>query len=677
MRWRQSFAVLLALSGMTHLHAPALADDPAPASRPSPEQVEFFEKEVRPLLVESCAKCHNAEKAKGGLRVDSLQAMLEGGDSGPAIVPGVPDESLLIEAIRHDGLEMPPKGKLPDREIEALERWVKQGAPWPASDHATAGSPGKSRARPRNGLTDEDRAYWFFQPLAQPTPPDVSRANWTRNPVDRFVLARLEREGLSPAPEADRRTLIRRLTFDLTGLPPSPEAIAAFETDTRPDAYERLVDSLLESPRYGERWARHWLDLVRYAESDGYRQDAYRPNAWPYRDWVIHAFNTDMPYDRFLAAQLAGDELEPDDPEMRVATTYFRLGTYEYNQRDVIAQRAAILDEITDVTSEVVLGLGMGCARCHDHKFDPILQEDYYRLRAFFVPLQWRDDLLRATAAQRADYRVQCAAWDTATAELRDRVEAIEAPARAAGAKGSFEKFPDDVKDVLRKAPADRDPLETQLAYFAERQYSEEGGRLETHIKGKEKEEWQALRAKLAQFDHLKPAPLGLAFTVTDVGAVAPPNLIAGAREPKDVPPGLLAVLPPELAALPAIHPTAATTGRRAALVQWLTRPENPITTRVLVNRIWQYHFGRGIVGTSSDFGRLGETPTHPELLDWLPCLHRQWLAPQTAPPPARHQRDLPPGIAVGTLRGRDGDRPRKPPPLAAHPPTSGSGIHT
>jgi mono/diheme cytochrome c family protein len=613
---RRSLAVLIGLSVL----APAPAARAADPASPAAGELAFFEREVRPLLVESCAKCHGAEKQKGGLRVDSLRALLDGGDSGPALVPGRPDESLLIEAVRHDGLAMPPSGKLPERGVATLERWVRQGAPWPAGDHATAASPGSTR--PRGGLTDEDRAYWAFQPLADPEPPAVADAAadaaWARNPIDGFILARLRGEGLSPAPEADRRTLIRRLSFDLTGLPPTPEAIAAFEADNRPDAYDRLVEALLEGPRYGERWARHWLDLVRYAESDGYRQDAYRPQAWPYRDWVVAAFNRDLPYDAFLRAQLAGDELDPDSPEMRVATSYFRLGTYEFNQRDVPAQRAAILGDITDVTAEAVLGLGMGCARCHDHKFDPILQEDYFRLQAFFAPLQWRDDLVRATAAERADYRVRLAAWEAATADVRARIEAIEAPARAAGTKGAFDKFPDDMKAILLKPKAERTPLERQLAYLAERQYTEEGGKLDTHIKGKAKDEWKRLLAELSRYDGLKPKAPEPAFAATDVGPEAPPNLIPGAREPRDIAPGLLAVLRPELATLPAIQPTATSTGRRTALAAWLTRPDNPLSTRVIVNRVWQYHFGRGIVGTSSDFGRLGEAPTHPELLDWL-----------------------------------------------------------
>ena len=362
----------------------------------------FFEQRVRPLLVESCHSCHAAAKQKGGLRLDSLEAILRGGDSGPAVVPGKPVESLLIEAVNYHELEMPPAGKLAPEKIDILARWVSLGAPWPARDRTTAHAAptvGPDGRRTETDLRGEKARLWSLRPLHRPDVPQVGNfspaeeSEWSSHPIDRFIYRKLAERGLSPAPAADRWTLIRRVTFDLTGLPPTPEEVDAFLSDDRPDAYERLVDRLLASPRYGQRWARHWLDLVRYADSDGYRQDAYRPDAWRYRDYVVRSFSVDKPYDRFLAEQLAGDELDPDDPELRVATGYLRLGPYEYNQRDVGGQWDDILNDITDVTGEVFLGLSIGCARCHDHKFDPILQDDYYRLRAFFAPLMPRDDL--------------------------------------------------------------------------------------------------------------------------------------------------------------------------------------------------------------------------------------------------------------------------------------------
>ena len=286
---------------------------------------------------------------------------------------------------------------------------------------------------------------------------------WPRNPIDCFVLRALRDHGLTPAPEASRLTLIRRVTFDLTGLPPSAAEVDAFLADSAPDAYERLVERLIESPAYGQRWASHWLDLVRYAESDGHRQDAFRPQAWHYRDYVVRAFNTDKPYDRFLTEQLAGDEVDPDDPELRIAVGYLRLGTYEYNQRNARGQWSDILNDITDVTGEVFLGLSMGCARCHDHKFDPILQKDYYRLQAFFTPLMPRDDLTMARPREWSAYQAQRAAWEKAAAEVLRQIKLIEQPFRDTAGRLATAKLPEEVKAILEKPEKDRSPLEKQI----------------------------------------------------------------------------------------------------------------------------------------------------------------------------------------------------------------------
>jgi hypothetical protein len=585
------------------------------AGEPDPKAAAFFEKEVRPLLAENCYGCHGDDKQKGGLRLDSLEALLRGGDSGPALVPGKPGESLLIEAVHHDGLAMPPKGRLAEEKVRTLERWVELGAPWPNAGHAT--TPGAPVIR-RSSLTDEDRAYWFFQPLAESGPPEIDDGGWSRNPIDRFILARLRAAGLTPSAEADPRTLIRRLTFDLTGLPPTPEEVEAFVHSKSPIAYEELVNRLLASPRFGERQARRWLDLVRYAESDGYRQDAYRPHAWPYRDYAIRSFNSDKPYDQFLREQIAGDEIDPSDPELRVAAGYYRLGTYEFNQRDVPGQWRAILDDVTDVTAEVVLGLGMGCARCHDHKFDPILQEDYYRLQAFFTPLYHRNDLTAARPEEAADRQVARAAWELATAPVRERIAELERPAREAAMRDAVAKFPPETQAILHKPEADRTPRERQLAELAFRQVTEEWTKIGEKLKGDAKAEWEAQRKRLAEWDAIRPPSFPGVMTVRDVGPVAPPTVIPGDRASRDIAPGMLAVLGPGLASMPTITPRPNSTGRRSALAEWMTRPDNPMTTRVMVNRLWQDHFGQGLVGTSSDFGRLGEPPTHPELLDWL-----------------------------------------------------------
>ena len=413
-------------------------------------------------------------------------------------------------------------------------------------------------------------------------------------------------------------SLIRRVTFDLTGLPPTKAEVDSFVNDQASDAYERLVDRLLASPAYGQRSGSHWLDLVRYAESDGYRQDAFRPSAWRYRDYVVHAFNTDKPYDRFLSEQLAGDELDPDDPELRVAVGFLRMGTYEYNQRDVCGQWADILNDITDVTGEVFLGLSIGCARCHDHKFDPILQRDYYRLQAFFAPLLPRDDLTAARPEEWAAFRAKQAAWEQAAAAILRQIKAIEQPYRDKGAQTAMAKFPEEIQAILNKLEKDRTPFQKQIGALAFRQIAFEYGQVPVQIKGPDKARWDKLQNELKAFDALRPAPPGPVLTVTDVGPVSPPTVIASDSGGKAIEPGFLSVLDTAGAPVRASRAAPQSTGRRLALARWLCRETNPLSTRVIVNRVWQYHFGRGLVGTPSDFGRLGEPPSHPELLEWL-----------------------------------------------------------
>jgi hypothetical protein len=603
-----SRALLLVLSSCVAAAAAAVAGEP----RPDPEAIKFFESKVRPILSENCFKCHAAVKQKGGLRLDSRAAILQGGDSGPAVVPGKNDESLLVEAIHYEGLEMPPAGKLDAEKIAVLTRWVEMGAPWPTPKASTSAADAVDKPR----ITDEDRKYWAFQPVRRPEPPLVQGDRWSRNPIDRFILARLTAEGLTPAPEAERGRLIRRATFDLTGLPPTPEEVAAFLADGEPRAYERLIERLLASPRYGERWARHWLDLVRYAESDGYRADAYRPETWRYRDYVINAFNKDLPYDRFVAEQLAGDEIAPGDTALMVATTFLRLWTYEHNQRDVPGQWSAILNDMTDVTADVFLGLGVGCARCHDHKFDPILQQDYYRLQAFFTPLLPRDDLVLSRPEQFAAYQEKQARWESATAEVRTAIAAIERPYLQQAAQGAIDKFPKETQAILAKPESERTPLEDQIYYLAYRQVLDEQEKPKPSKEDKAR--LDALEKQLAAFDAVKPERLPISFTATDVGPTAPATTIPGDRSGQTIAPGFLTLLDPAPAKIERLPSAANSTGRRTALARWIGRPDNPLSTRVIANRVWQYHFGRGLVATSSDFGKLGEPPSHPELLDWL-----------------------------------------------------------
>jgi hypothetical protein len=570
---------------------------------------KFFENEIRPLLSKHCFECHGEKKQKGGLRVDHISYLKTGGDTGPAVVPGDPDKSPLIEAIRqtNEDFKMPPRDKLSDTEIAALEKWVRLGAPWPADDKKVVVTEG--------GFTEEQRNYWFFKPLGNPVPPSAGVA-WAKNEIDRFISAKHAELKLAPAPEADRQEFIRRATFDLHGLPPSPAEINAFLNDPSPSAHETLINRLLESPRYGERWAQHWLDLARYAESDGYNQDAYRPNVWPYRDWVIESLNADKPYDRFVREQLAGDEIAPNDPKVLTATQYLRLPIYEYNQRDVAGQWDIILTDMTDTSGELFLGLSYGCAHCHNHKFDPILQKDYYRLRAFFAPVKWRDDLTLGLPQEKAEHQRKQAGWEEATASIRKEMDEILKPLLAAKAKSATRKFNDGLQAIINKPEPERAPLEKQYMVICDRQIRLEQASAAKSIKDEAvKKRFAELETELKQFDHLKPTPLQEAFVATDVGPAAPPVLMKTRKGEQDIAPGFLTLLEPNE---PAIKPLPDSTGRRTVLADWITRPNNQLSTRVIVNRVWQYHFGRGIVATSSDFGKLGETPSHPELLDWL-----------------------------------------------------------
>ena len=445
----------------------------------------------------------------------------------------------------------------------------------------------------------------------------ANRKSQIANPIDAFIVAKLAEKGLRQSPEADRRTLIRRVYFDLIGLPPSAEEVDRFVSDASPDAYEKVIDALLRSEHYGEKWARHWLDLVRYAESDGFKLDEYRPSAWRYRDYVIRSFNDDKPYNRFLMEQVAADELWPENPDALVGTSYLRQTIYEYNQRNVHGQWAGILNDITDVTGDAFLGLGMQCARCHDHKFDPISQKDYYRLRAFFTPLSPREDVPLATPHEIAEYRRQTALWEGKTAEIRARIASLEEPVRERTTRDVVKMFPKDIQALLGKPAPERTPYEQQISDLAYRQVTYEFERLDGKFKGAEKEKLDGLKAELAAFSEFKPKPLAIMPLVTDLGPVAPLNTIPK-RGNEDVLPGFLSLLGTAQVEIAPVAGSPNTTGRRAVLANWLAQPDNRFTTRVMVNRIWQHHFGQGIVATPSDFGHLGEKPSHPELLDWL-----------------------------------------------------------
>jgi hypothetical protein len=484
-----------------------------------------------------------------------------------------------------------------------------------------AADAGDTAPDPEPTWTDAQRQHWAFRPLDRPAVPGVKRQEWVRNPVDAFVLKQIEEFGLTPAAEADRVTLIRRLRFDLTGLPPAADEVDAFVADRRADAYERLVDRLLASPQYGERWARFWLDLARFAESDGFKSDKARPNAWRYRDWVVEALNRDMPYDRFVALQLAGDEVEPGDRGAFIATGFNRNWPFEDNNKIPGQNRQLMLDDMTDTTASVFLGLTVGCARCHDHKYDPISQKDYYRFQALFAAAAPRDDFTLLEAEAKAAYDRRQAEHKAQVGRIKTRIDAIEKPYVATLLKDKLARLPEEVRKAFETDPEERSAFQEDLLKKNAKKMAVEPQALAALMSGEERQVWTGLTKTLKKQVQAAPPEPPSASGMTDSGASAPPVFLLRkgnfANPGEEVPPGFLSVLGERTLEPPALA-KATTTGRRTALAEWLMKPENPLPARVMVNRLWRDHFGRGIVATPSDFGTQGSAPTHPELLDWL-----------------------------------------------------------
>ncbi len=568
------------------------------------------------LLDSRCFKCHShsAGKNKGGLVMDSLAGLTTGGDGGAALIPGDPAKSLFLQNILSTDPEvmMPPKGdRLTKEEVTLLQDWVKSGATWPKS---RTKAPVAGRYLPGT-IGEKEKGWWAYQPVKLPELP----AGKSAHPIDRFIDARLAKDGLTPSGEAERGVLIRRVTFDATGLPPTPEEVAAFVQSTDPLAYEKLVDRLLATPAYGQRMGRAWLDLVRYADSDGFRIDDFRPTAWRYRDYVIQAYNENKPYDRFIQEQIAGDELFPGDPQALTALGYLRHWIYEYNNRDARSQWDNILNDITDTTGDVFLGAGMQCARCHDHKFDPILQRDYYALRSFFNNTVPVEDRIAWTTKEAGEHARKLAAWEKETKSIRDEIAELEKKYRETATRKAIEIFPDDVQEMLNKPLAQRTPYEQQVAALAWRQVDYEYNRLDRSIKGADSVKHADLKRKLAEHDKQKPEEPPFVLTIRETGAQGLDAVIP--KKNTVVPPAFLTVLSANYPAEPAAITPAAdgtTTGRRTVLARWLTEKSNPFTARLAMNRLWQLNFRRGLAPYASDFGRLGEPPSHPELLDWL-----------------------------------------------------------
>ncbi|QDV36855.1 PSD1 and planctomycete cytochrome C domain-containing protein [Tautonia plasticadhaerens] len=587
--------------------APIQAQEP-PAPGPAPaERVTFFEGSVRPILERHCLDCHGGgEKIRGGLDLTSRAGALEGGDFGPAIDEEFPEASLLLEAISYEGLvEMPPSGKLDPAAIDVLTRWVEMGAPY-GDDPADATAPAPpAEVDDRARVTEADRAHWAFRPVERPEVPEVEDPDWVLDPIDAFVLDRLEQEGLGPAPDASRATLIRRLSYDLTGLPPTPGEVDAFLSDESPGAYEALVDRLLASPHYGERWGRHWLDVVRFAETNSFERDRDKPSAWRYRDYVIDAFNDDTPYDRFVREQLAGDELDGPTAESIIATGFYRLGAWDDEPTDPLQARFDELDDIVSTTSQAFLGLTINCARCHDHKIDPIPQRDYYRFLAFvsnLEPYSYEPDHILteiASPGERADHA-------RAVADRRGREQAID------------EELAPIEQTLLAAVPEPR-RSNLERGSFEQRRHVLDGI-AEAELSAVELARYRSLIGRWRAIPPVPPLPTAL--SAREPGPEAPQSylLIRGSAHAQGDPvePGFPEVLGAADPLLPGPSAGASTSGRRRALADWIASPENPMTARVMVNRVWHYHFGRGIVRTPSDFGVQGSAPTHPELLDWL-----------------------------------------------------------
>ncbi|MCH8046250.1 MAG: PSD1 domain-containing protein [Planctomycetes bacterium] len=555
----------------------------SPAAQPATAELEHFEKKVRPLLVKYCFKCHGPKEQEADLRLDSRAAVLRGGESGPAIEPGRPAESRLVRAIGYSDpdLQMPPKKKLSARQIADLTRWVKAGAPWPEAQGTTEPSVA-SRAIQRPKITDEQRKFWAFRPVVDRTPPKLADESWATSPIDRFIGRALDAKGLKPAPPADKRTLLRRIYFDLIGLPPAPEEIEAYLADDSPKAFAKVVDRLLASEHYGERWARHWLDLVRYSETDGHVQDNLRPHAWKYRDWVIDALNDDLPYDRFIIEQIAGDLLTQKRPGKRgetnvapVATGMLWMHEMHFKPVDPPLQRADQVDAQIDVIGKAFLGLTLACARCHAHKFDPISHHDYYALAGFF----------HSTAETQARTAPRTEVYDAARAK---KIRAKEKQIAAAVGKAIASAR----RDQLGKSPIQVPITEDNFG---------PGGR----------KQMAKLRAELARLD---PSSTQWARSAGDVEPRDVRLHVRGSyKNPGPVVPrAFLEILDGER------KPDVGAGSGRLWLAGKIADPDNPLTARVMVNRLWQHHFGEGLVRTPSSFGQMGERPTHPRLLDYL-----------------------------------------------------------
>jgi mono/diheme cytochrome c family protein len=694
---RAAFIVAIAICTVSVAGKVLVADEPA--------SLEFFEKDVRPLLVKHCYECHSAGDVDGGLNLDSKAGVARGGDSGQVIVAGAPDQSLLVEAVRYQNrdLQMPPKGRMSDSEIAILEKWVRLGVP----DSRTEDRPGA--VRPTGMSIQDGREFWSFRPVADPAVPAVQNADWVQTPIDAFVLTKLETRKTRPAERAAKRTLIRRVTFDLTGLPPTPEEIAAFLADESSDAFEKVVERLLESPQYGVRWGRHWLDVARYADSNGLDENLAFGNAWRYRDYVVESFNDDKPFDQFLIEQLAGDLLPGANRETKTATGFLILGAKVLAEPDKEKLFMDTIDEQLDSVGKAFLGMTVGCVRCHDHKFDPLKQTDYYALAAIFkstrtfgetqtgVIKHWHeysfateDELaeLKKIDAELAKKSSAASSFKSkATVKLRDEARAKAADYLMAATRFSPKSSLTEVAAIAEplglhprilhhcrlhlqyhaddpvfaqwhafknSADVSEDEAATQIqAHYrslfeqAEAAYAEVRKK-DSKSKTIDDEKLESARAALYDLSGFLAVPPKPEFafdkeTLAEYDRLMEEARVAESNAPDE--PSIMGVadgtvltsLPihirgshrnfgepverefPEVMRTSSVRPILpGNQSGRLELARWMASTQHPLTARVYVNRVWRWHFGTGIVSSTENFGRLGDRPSHPKLLDWL-----------------------------------------------------------
>jgi mono/diheme cytochrome c family protein len=628
-----------------------------------PESPEVLAQQVYEIFRQQCVKCHGIAKA-GGLDLRTEAGLRQGGTTGAVVVAHKPDDSDLFKHVSHTEAPFMPAGgqKLPEESLDTIRRWIESGASIAsvpeASPDAAAAAAELAKLEERR-ITDAERAYWAFRTPARVPAPVVANVAWSRNPIDAFLWSTMQSRGLSPAPAADRRTLVRRAYLDVIGLPPTPAEIDAFVNDPSPDAWPRLVDRLLASPHYGERWARHWMDLVRYADSGGFEFDVDRPEMYRYRDYLIESFNTDKPYDRFIKEQIAGDEYDPGSDEAMIATGFLRLGP------EGGGNRQDALDDLVATTTLTFMGMTVSCARCHNHKFDPIPQKDYYRIQSVFF------------STQNVEHPLAPAQEVKANQAERERIDALIKPLQAQ--KTAIEK---PYHDQIVAREVAKLPEYLQIAWHTPADKRTEGQRLnvvqiedtlalgslrnlvhEAHVVALMPEDAKArhaaVTAEIRALEKQRPARLASARAIGERGRTPQASyfLHRGSPEARGsiMSPGVLSVASGTEWEFPDPPANARSSWRRRGFAEWLVHRDNPLTARVMANRLWQHHFGEGIVRTPSNFGKMGEPPSHPELLDWLAVelidrgwslksLHRLMLTSQAY---QMASRDIPGNVTI------------------------------